>query len=76
MKGFFSVPGLFFFIVISILYITLMAALATIINGVLPKCDIFTQLIISLILPIIPIALLVGFYRSIINPNADYGNQE
>jgi hypothetical protein len=76
MKGFFSVPGVFFFLVLAILYISLIGAFVPIINAVLPAADFFTQLVVSLILPIIPIALLIGFYRSIINPVGSYGNFE
>lgn len=76
MKAFFSVPGLFFFLVLAIMYFTLMGAFAQVFNQFLPGFDSMTQLVVSLILPIIPIALLIGYYRSIVNPDHGYAGIE
>lgn len=71
-RGFFSIPGLIFVFIAAILYFALYPFFSSIINGVLPMVDPFTQLVLSMIMPAIPIALLKGYYDSIVNPLGDY----
>ena len=54
------------------IYFALMVAFSPIISNTLPMVDGFTQIVLMLILPAIPIGLLVGYYRSLVNTEGGY----
>ena len=72
MRGFFSVPGLFAFLLISVIMIALFPTITAIVNTVLPNVDPLTQLALALLMPIILIALLVGYYNSVVARERSY----
>lgn len=71
-RGFFSLPGLFLFIVVALIYIAMFPTIETLINIALPGSDFFTQVMISLIPTVILVGLLIGYYNSVVNPGRDY----
>jgi hypothetical protein len=72
MRGYFSVPGLFSFIMVSIIMIALLPVIIGIVNSVLGQVDSNTQIALLLLCPIVLIALLIGYYNSVVSRERSY----